>query len=83
MFVVVEGGGGLRFLPEALVGVAVSGQLRRQELQRDESIETEILRLVDDTHAAATELLEDSAVRNRPSLESGSSLSPRVRRFKP
>jgi len=35
-----------------------------QELECNQSLQTGILGLVDDTHAAATELLEDPIMRN-------------------
>jgi hypothetical protein len=61
----VERRGGLRLEHEALFGERVSGQRLRQECQRDDALEAEILALVDLAHSAAPESLEDAVVRHR------------------
>ena len=38
--------------------------MRRQELERDESLELGVLGLIDRTHAAATEFFRDAVVRD-------------------
>ena len=59
---VVEGRGRARLALEALDGLAVPGQLVRQELERHRAAQARVLGLVDDTHAAAADLLEDPVV---------------------
>ena len=61
----------LKFLPEelskdrhALERVPVPGRIFRQELQRDSALEPGVLRLVDDTHPPAAELLDDPVMRD-------------------
>ena len=60
----VESGGGLGFALEAAESLRVSGDLVGQELQGDEAAELNVLGLVDDTHAAAAEFLDDAVVRD-------------------
>src|SRR5208283_4497713 len=43
----------------------------RQELQRDEATEFDVLSLVDDTHSPTAELFDDSVVRDRLTHEFG------------
>jgi hypothetical protein len=59
---VIQGGRGPGFTPEPFEGDLVAKELLGQELQCDGSVETGVLGLVDDTHASATELLEDAVV---------------------
>jgi hypothetical protein len=61
---VVEGGAGLGLALEPLQGDGVAEELLGQELQRDGPVEAGVLGLVDDTHAAAANLLEDAVVRD-------------------
>ena len=60
----VQGGGSLGFTLEALQCLGVSGHFVGQELQRNETAEVGVLGLVDHTHAAAAELLDDAVVRD-------------------
>jgi len=53
-----------RFALKAFQGLAVLGKMFGEELQGDEPAELGILGLVDHTHAAATQLLEDAVMRN-------------------
>ena len=62
---VIEGGGGLGLALEALQGLMVLGHFFRQELERDEAMELGVLGLIDDTHTAASELLQHAIVGNR------------------
>ena len=62
---VIERGRGAGFGNEAPPGVLVPHQLRRQELQRDEPAEPQVLGLVDDAHAARANLGEDAIVGDR------------------
>jgi hypothetical protein len=57
-------GGGPRLALEALESFGVFREIVRQELQGDAPPELQILRLVDDSHAAAAELAEDPVVRD-------------------
>jgi hypothetical protein len=61
----VEGGGGARFPLEALERLPVLREILREELERDGTSKTGVLGAVDDAHAAAADVLEDSVVRNR------------------
>ena len=45
-------------------GVRISGYILRQKLKCDETVEANILRLVDDAHAATTELFQNAVVRD-------------------
>jgi len=40
----------------------IPGNILRQKLERDETVETRVLRLVNDPHPATTELLDDAVV---------------------
>src|SRR2546427_6014823 len=60
----VEGGSRLRLALEAGQCLRVSGNLLRQELQCDETMEPSVLSLIDNTHAPAAEFLDDPVVRN-------------------
>jgi hypothetical protein len=61
---VVQSGGGARFALEAFQSLALLGKMFRQELQGNEPAELGVLGLINHTHAAATQLLEDAVVRN-------------------
>ena len=50
---------GLGFAPKALEGLAVLRQIFGKKLEGDEAAETRVLRFVDHTHPAATELFDD------------------------
>ncbi len=58
----VEGAGGARFPPEALQGLLVFSQLFGEELQGDGPAQLGVLGLVDHTHAAPAEFLQDAVV---------------------
>ena len=60
----VQGRGGLRFALEAGQCLGVSGDFIGQELQCDKTMQPGVLGLVDHTHAAAAELLDDAVVRD-------------------
>ena len=60
----VESRGCLRLPLETSQRLGVSGDLVRQELQGDKTMQSGVLGLVHHTHAAATELLDDSVVRD-------------------
>ncbi len=60
----VEGGGCLCFTLEAGQGLGISGQFIGKKLQRYETMQREVFRLVDDAHPAAAEFLHDSVVRD-------------------
>ncbi len=60
----VQRGSGLRFALEAGEGLRVFGNVVGQELQGDEAVQLHVLSLVDHTHAAAAELLDDAVVRD-------------------
>jgi hypothetical protein len=60
----IERGGRLRFPLEAGQGLGVFGDVIGQELEGNEATERRVLSLVHDTHAPATEFLNDAVVRN-------------------
>ena len=62
MLGVVQRGGGLRLAQEAIRVLTGPGQILRQELQGDDSLETGVLGLVDDTHPALAKQVEDAVV---------------------
>src|SRR5437667_345235 len=47
-----------------LQGLAILGHAFRQELKGDKAVQPRVFGLVDNTHAAATELLDDAVVRD-------------------
>src|ERR1035441_6881652 len=61
---VVQCGGGLGFALEAAERLRVFAYVVRQEFERDKATDFDILSLVDDTHAATAELLDDAIVRD-------------------
>src|SRR6185295_19603870 len=61
---VVERRGRARLLEETLVGLDRRADVRRQELERHLAAELDVLRLVDDAHAAPAEALENLVVGN-------------------
>src|SRR5215470_6842210 len=60
----VQSGSGARFALKAFQSLAVLGKMFREELQGDEPAELDVLGLIDHTHPAATQLLEDTVMRN-------------------
>ena len=62
---VVDGGGSLGFLNEALAFIIANVEAVRQELQSHETIEFGIFGFVDHSHAAFAELFDDFVLGNR------------------
>ena len=60
----IEAGGGAGLALKALQGHGVADQFRGEELQRDASTQPQVLGAIDDSHAAAAQLLFDPVVRN-------------------
>src|SRR6266851_1795342 len=60
----VEGRSSLRFSLETSQCLGVSGDLVRQELQGNKTMEGGVLSLIDDTHPAATEFVDNAVVRD-------------------
>src|SRR5437762_3536536 len=60
----VEGGGCASFTPETFQSLRITGNVVGQELQGDEAAKLSVLGLVDHTHPAAAELLDNAVVRN-------------------
>ena len=58
----IERGGGLGFLEEALSIRLLFRHMRGQEFEGDESVERQVLGLVDNAHAPAAEFLQDLVV---------------------
>ena len=56
----VEGGGSLRFTLETRQGLRVFRYIIRQELERHEAVQAGVLGLVNHTHSAAAQLLDDA-----------------------
>src|SRR6266704_3983371 len=61
---VIQCGCGLRLALETSQRLSVSGNLLRQELQCDETMQPRVLGLVHHTHPAAAKLLDDAVVRD-------------------
>ena len=60
----VEGRSRTRLPAKAFQGLRVFGNIVRQELQSDEASEFGVLGLIDHTHPAAAQLLDDAVVRD-------------------
>ena len=60
----IQRGGGLGFALKAAESLRVFGYVVGQELESDKATEFDVLSLVDHTHAAAAELLDDAVVRD-------------------
>src|SRR5713226_5366407 len=60
----VESGGCLRLPLEAGQGLGVFGDVIGQKLQGDKPVQGHVLGLVDHTHPATTQLVEDAVVRD-------------------
>ena len=58
----VQGGRGFGFPLESAEGWRIGGEFVGKELQSDVATELEIFRLVDFSHAASADLLDDSVV---------------------
>ncbi len=61
---VIERGSGLSFAAETLQGLMIFRHSLGQEFKRYETVQPRVLGLIDDTHATATELLDDAVVRD-------------------
>ena len=58
----VQGGSGLRFLEQALLGVGVFRARIGEELERDCALQPAVVRPVHDSHTAATQLFDQFVV---------------------
>jgi hypothetical protein len=61
---VVQRRGSLGFSQKTRQCLWVLGYIIRKKLKRDKAMKASVLGFVDDTHTAATELLEDTVVRD-------------------
>src|SRR5438105_1727654 len=61
---VIQGRRGLRFALETTQSLGVFGYFIGQKLQRHEAMQPSVLGLVDNTHPASAELLDDAVMRN-------------------
>ncbi len=73
--VVIEGRGCLGFLHEPLLRIVVSGQLRREEFERNRAFELGVQGRIHDTRSAATKLLRHPLVGNCLAFHRGPSES--------
>jgi hypothetical protein len=55
---------GAGFAPETLQGLRILGDIVRQEFERHEAPELSVFRLVNHTHPATAQLLDDAVVRD-------------------
>src|ERR1035438_4765848 len=60
----IQGGSGLRFSFEAGQSLRILGNLLWEELQGNKTVKLYVLGLIDHTHPAAAELLQDAVVRD-------------------
>src|SRR4029077_5469667 len=67
---------GLCLTPKSFQHLLVLGKMARKELQGDKTMERNVLRLVDDTHAATPDRLDDAVMRDGSPEQGG-----RVRHF--
>ena len=65
MFGVIQRRCSLRFALKTSECLRVAGNFFRQKLESNETMKPRVLSLVDDAHAAAAELLDDSIMRDR------------------
>jgi hypothetical protein len=63
---VIERGGGLGLLHEALLGLRVARRVGSQELERNQAVQLQVLGEIDDAHAAPAELVHDTVVGDSP-----------------
>ena len=61
----VQSGRGQRLASKSTEGLGIFRQLVREQFERHKTMEPRVFRLVDDTHPAAPELMEDLVMRNR------------------
>src|SRR5947208_3347657 len=59
---VIQGGSGSSLAPETIQGLRVASELVRQKLESDEALEPGVFGLVDHTHPACAQLLDDAVV---------------------
>ncbi len=52
------------FASKTFQGLRIVGDVFRQEFEGNETVKTSVFGLIDHTHAAATELLDNAVVRN-------------------
>ena len=67
----VQSGRGARLALEAFQSLVVLGKMFRQKLQGDEPTKLGVLGLINHTHPASTQLLEDAVMRNGPAQHYG------------
>src|SRR5215831_17348042 len=60
----IQGGSCLGFTLESGQGLGVARDFVGKKLEGNETVKSDVLRLVDNTHPAATELLEDAVMRD-------------------
>ena len=58
----IQGRGGFGFAAEAFKRLGIVRQEVRQELQRDEAVQADVLRFVNDTHAPAAEPFQNAVM---------------------
>jgi hypothetical protein len=63
---VIQCGGSPRLALEAAEGLRIASNFVWEELQRDKTVQPCVLSLVDHTHPATAELLDDPIVRDGP-----------------
>jgi len=68
---VLEGRGCLGFVNEPFFSFGIACEFGRKELQGDWAVEPEVLGLIENTHAAATKVLEDPVMRKRLTDQGG------------
>ncbi len=54
----------MRFALKTSEGLCISGHFFRQKFERDKAVETNVLSLIDNTHATTAQLLNDAVVRD-------------------
>ena len=60
----VQGGGRFSFALESSDGLGIAGKLIGQEFDGNEAMQPRVLGLVDDTHPASAQFLDDAVVRD-------------------
>ncbi len=67
----IQGLRGFRFTAKSFEGLAVMGKVFGQEFESDEAVKSSVFGFVDHAHSPATELFDDSIMRDGLAYERG------------
>src|SRR5260370_28672204 len=72
----IQGGSGSGLAPETIQRAWVASEFIRQELESDKSLQPAVLRLINDAHPAAAQLLDDAVMGDGPADQQIGALLP-------